>query len=259
MKKMSSYEKSLAETSELPFGAFNNESSPSANDGTDIVAEHLQDLYYPLYQILQLSGQTPNGTLENCSNNKQFLNALSGIVPLLYDSSLSYKKNSISLNIYNGEINVYQSKKDENKSTLSDSNSWNLLTKITASGVFNNVALNSPTMTGIPTAPTALNGNVSKQIANTEFVKKAFHNFIKVTSGRNTNGAVIYPPEGYTIADLVAFIPAISEIHYAGDVDKNDSTYCNYTINEDHILLTSKSSEQRKKTFSNWIAIWIKQ
>ena len=58
--------------------------------------------------------------------------------------------------------------------------------------------------------------------------------------------------------DLAAFIPAISEIYYSGDVDGNDSTICDYTINEDHILLTSKSSEQRKKTFSNWLAIWIK-
>lgn len=259
MKTMDSYEKSLASTTELPFGAFNDESSPSANDGTDIVAAQLQDLYYPLYQILQLSGQSPNGKLENCSDNKQFLNALASVAPLVYDNSLSYKKNSLALYIYNSEINVYQSKIDENNKALTDSASWNLLTKITANGVFNNVALDSPTMTGTPTVPTALSGNSSKQVANTEFVKKAFHNFLKVTTGKNTNGAAIYPPTGFTMEDLAAFIPAISEIYYSGDVDGNDSTKCDYTINEDHILLTSKSSEQRKKTFSNWLAIWIKQ
>jgi len=259
MKKMESYEKSLASTIDLPFGAFNNESSPSANDGTDIVAEQLQDLYYPLYQILQLSGQQPNGILENCSNNKQFLNALSSIVPLVYDNSLTYKKNAIALYIYNSEINVYQSKTDGNKGALTDSAKWNLLTKITSQGVFSNMALHSPVITGTPTAPTALQGNVSKQIATTEFVKYSFRNFIKVSTGRNTDGAAIYPPSGFTMADLAAFIPAISEIHYSGDVDGNDSSYCHYTINKDHILLTSKTSEQRKKTFSNWLAIWIKK
>ena len=170
MKKLESYEKTLSSTTDLIYGAFKNESSPSAKDGTDIVAEHMQDLYYPLYQVLQLAGIQPNGSLENCSNTKQFLNSLANIAPLIYDSSLTYAKNTIVINVFNNEINIYQSKKADNKSVLNDTSSWNLLAKINDSGVFSNITLNSPVLTGIPTAPTAAAGTSTNQLATTEFV-----------------------------------------------------------------------------------------
>jgi len=258
LRNLYSYEKSVAATTDLLFGAFKNESSPSANDGTEIVSEHMQDLYYPLYQVLLLADLQPSGELENNTTSRQFLTALANTAPFIYDDSLVYKKNSITLNAYNNEISIYQSKKDDNTSALSDTDSWNILAKIDSSGVFYNVSLNSPALTGTPTAPTAVGGTATTQIATTAFVKTAFQNFIKITSGRNTNGATIYPPTGFTMSDLAAFIPAISEIHYSGDVDNNDSTYCNYTLKDEYILLTSTTTEQRKKTFSNWIAIWIK-
>lgn len=55
MKNLYDYEKTQSATVELPFGAFKNESSPGQQDGTDIVAEHIQDIAYCLFQVLQLA------------------------------------------------------------------------------------------------------------------------------------------------------------------------------------------------------------
>ncbi len=258
MRSLNSYENTQSSSSDLPFGMFKDESSPGNNDGTEIVAAHMQDLYYSLYQILQLAGFTPNGNLENGNTQKQFLSALSNIAPLLYNSTTTYNKNAITLQLINNEINVYKSLVTGNQNPLSMTSAWVLLAKITSAGVFENVKLDSPTITGIPTAPTAADGTSNTQIATTEFVKKAFSNFLKITTGRNTNGAAIYPPEGYTMSNLVAFIPAISEIHYSGDVNNDDSTYCRYRIGTSYITLEVRSSEQRASTYANWLAIWVK-
>lgn len=258
MRKLESYENSKSPTSDLPFGNLKNESSAGSNDGTTILAEQMQDVYYSLYQILQLAGVQPNGILENGSNSQQFISALSNITPLIYNSSSTYNKDVLTLYIYNGEINIYKSLVNNNKNGLTDTSSWVLLTKISSAGVFNNVTMASPNLTGTPIAPTAAVGTANNQIATTGFVKNAFKDFIKFTTGNNTNGAVIKPPSGFTMNDLVAFIPAISTIHYSGDVDGNDSTYCQYSIQTDGIHLTSWSSEQRAATYSNWLAIWVK-
>ena len=87
MKNIFSYAKTLSGSGDLPFGMFKDESAAGNNDGTDIVSAHMQDLYYSLYQILQLAGVNPNGQLENGSNSKQFLSALSNVAPLIYNSN----------------------------------------------------------------------------------------------------------------------------------------------------------------------------
>ncbi len=258
MRRLDSYENTQSSSNDLPFGMFKDESSAGNNDGTEIVSAHMQDLYYSLYQILQLAGVTPNGNLENGNTQKQFLSALSNIAPLLYNSTTTYNKNAITLQLINNEINVYKSLVVGNQNPLSTTTAWVLLAKITSAGVFGNMKLDSPTITGTPTAPTAEDGTSNTQIATTEFVKKAFSNFLKITTGKNTNGATIYPPEGYTMANLVAFIPAISDIYYSGNVDNSDHSHCNYTIGESYITLSVYTSEQRAATYANWIAIWIK-
>lgn len=258
MKNMYSYENSQAATGDLPFGMFSNESSAGSDDGTTIVAEHMQDLFYSLYQVLQLAGVQPNGVLENGNQQKQFLSALSNITPLLYNSTTTYNANALALYVLNNEINVYKSLKSGNKAALSDSSAWLLLTKISSAGIFSNLQLLSPKLTGTPTTPTAAAGTANTQIASTAFVKSAFKNFIKITTGKNTNGATISPPSGFNMSDLAAFIPAISDIYYSGDVNHDDHSHCNYTIGESYITLSVYSSEQRAATYANWIAIWIK-
>jgi len=255
---MSSYENAQAETGDLPFGAFSNETSAGSDDGTTIVAEHLQDLYYALYQVLQLAGMTPNGSLENGNQSKQFLSALSNIAPILYNNTTTYNKNALVVYVYNDEINLYKSLAASNTASLSDATKWKLLYKINSSGIFGNMSLLSPALSGTPTAPTAAAGTDNTQIATTAFVKQAFRDFIKITTGTSGNGATISPPEGFTMSDLVAFIPAIQQVHYSGDVDYNDSTYCYYSVGASYITLTVYSTEQRAGAQANWLAIWIK-
>lgn len=258
MKKLSSYNNSQAESSDLPFGNLRNESGAGNNDGTEIVAEHMQDIYYSLYQVLQLAGVSPNGVLENGNNAKQFLSALSNVAPLLYSSTSTYNKHSTCLRIENNIIYVYKSLIANNTQALTNTSAWVLLYQISDAGILGNMKLNSPALSGTPTAPTAAAGTATTQIATTAFVKKTLRSFIKVTSGKNTNGATISPPSGFTMADLVAFIPAVSDIYYSGDVNGDDHTHCNYTIGANNITLNVYSSEQRAATYANWIAIWIK-
>lgn len=173
MRKLESYEKSQAASGDLPYGAFKNETSSGSNDGTEIVAEHMQDLYYSLYQVLQHSGTTPNGTLENGSNSKQFITSLANITPLIYSQTISYNINSVVLYVLNNEIYIYKSLKNNNRTALDDSESWLLLVKINDGGVFYNFRAFSPEFSGIPTAPTAQKGTSTTQLATTEFVQNA--------------------------------------------------------------------------------------
>ena len=258
MKNMYSYENAQAATSDTPFGAFANETSAGNNDGTKIVAEHLQDVYYPLYQVLQLAGVQPNGNLENGSTSKQFLSALSNVAPLIWNETSTYNKNVLAISIYNNEVNVYQSLQNNNTANLSNTSFWRLIAKINSSGIFENVSLKSPALSGTPTAPTAAAGTANTQIANTEFVKNAFANFIKFSYGFVSNGGTITPPSGYTMSDLVAFIVSMERVHYSGDVNGDDSTYCTYTKDNSKITVTVYSSEQRAAARANYLAIWIR-
>ena len=259
MKTMDSYENAQGASTDLPFGAFANESSAGSNDGVNIVAEQLQDIYYALYQILQLANQTPNGSLEDGNQSKQFLSALSNVTRVLYNQTTTYKKNALTINIVNDEISVYKSLKDGNNAALSNTANWLLLYKVNSSGVFQNMKFSSPVLSGTPTAPTAAAGTNNTQIATTAFVKSAFKNFLKITTGVHAgNTFTVSPPTGFTMADLAGFIPSINTIHYSGDVDGNDSSYCKYSIGDSYITVTVYSSEQRAATYANWLAIWIK-
>lgn len=74
-----------------------------------------------------------------------------------------------------------------------------------------------------------------------------------ITTGTTT---YVYPPSGYTMSNLVAFIPSIRTIHYNGDVDKNDSMYCYYAYESSRICITCYNSEQRANPQANWLAVW---
>lgn len=66
----------------------------------------------------------------------------------------------------------------------------------------------------------------------------------------------VFPPTGKTMAKLIAFIPSIAKIHYAGDVDGNDSMRCVYESQADRIRVWVQNTEQRSTPAANWLAIW---
>jgi hypothetical protein len=66
----------------------------------------------------------------------------------------------------------------------------------------------------------------------------------------------VYPPAGKTMGNLIAFIPSIHVIHYAGGVDGNDSIRCTYSYLGDRIRVYVQNTEQRSTPAANYLAIW---
>jgi len=82
--------------------------------------------------------------------------------------------------------------------------------------------------------------------------------FTDIVGGFNNhrNYFDVFPPTGYTMNDIVAFIPSINFIAFAGDVDHNDKIRCEYTILSTRIRVYVQNSEQRATPRGNYLAIW---
>ena len=130
MKNLFDYEKTQSATADLPFGAFKDESSPGQQDGTDIVAAHIQDIAYPLYQILQLAGIVPNGELEDGNTKTQFIEALTNIGIFKYSDKVSYNFSSFVWTITGSDFTLYRSNKSENSDELTNTTSWTKILSI---------------------------------------------------------------------------------------------------------------------------------
>lgn len=77
--------------------------------------------------------------------------------------------------------------------------------------------------------------------------------------GSFNNGANyfdLFPPSGKSMTDIIAFIPSIHVIHYAGGVDGNDSIRCTYSYLSDRIRVYVQNTEQRSTPAANWLAVW---
>jgi hypothetical protein len=82
-----------------------------------------------------------------------------------------------------------------------------------------------------------------------------------VTYGTNEgNTTYVYPPSGFSISNLVGFIPSRRIIYFSGGVDNNDTMYNYYSIDSGNgrIEVVSYTSEQRATPSNNWLAIWRK-
>jgi hypothetical protein len=66
----------------------------------------------------------------------------------------------------------------------------------------------------------------------------------------------VFPPAGKAMANLVAFIPSINVVHYAGGVDGNDSIRTQYQVQGDRIRVWVQNTEQRSTPAGNYLAIW---
>lgn len=77
----------------------------------------------------------------------------------------------------------------------------------------------------------------------------------------NANQIYVYPPTGFTIYDLVAFMPSISIIYFNGDVDDNDTLWCRHQVQyaNNRIVVICNNSEHRWNAQVNWISCWLKQ
>jgi hypothetical protein len=66
----------------------------------------------------------------------------------------------------------------------------------------------------------------------------------------------VYPPAGKTMGNLIAFIPSIHVVHYAGGVDGNDSIRCTYSYLGDRIRVWVQNTEQRSTPAANYLVVW---
>ena len=66
----------------------------------------------------------------------------------------------------------------------------------------------------------------------------------------------VFPPSGKSMTNIVAFIPSIHVVHYAGGVDGNDSIRCTYSYLGDRIRVYVQNTEQRSTPAANYLAIW---
>ncbi|HSQ97217.1 MAG TPA: hypothetical protein VLL98_00685 [Rickettsiales bacterium] len=124
MKNLSDYSNTNAATTDNPYGTFKDETSTGAGDGTNIVAPHMTDPYYALYQVLQLAGEVPNGELENGNASKQWITALQNVGIFKYDSAITYKKNSIVINTNSDITKFYRSKVASNTYSITNTTYW---------------------------------------------------------------------------------------------------------------------------------------
>lgn len=84
-----------------------------------------------------------------------------------------------------------------------------------------------------------------------------------------SNFFYVLPPSGYTISNLVAFIPSIAVIYFNGTVDQNDALRCGWlkvdnqgnvasNANATKIKVSVQNTEQSRKGAANWLAVWSK-
>ena len=96
---------------------------------------------------------------------------------------------------------------------------------------------------------------------------------VKITSGTLTvtamangyyqndyskNYADVLPPDGYSTAHLAGFVASIAEIHFNGDVNKDDTFWCKHTVDTQKIRIICSNSEARAASKVNYMAVWIK-
>jgi hypothetical protein len=132
------------------------------------------------------------------------------------------------------------------------------------------VALAGSTMTGYLTlvgAPVDANHAATKTYVDNRLPQYTFTygNTIYSTAGFTNqvgswnNGANffdVFPPAGKSMGNLIAFIPSIAVIHYAGGVDGNDSLRCTWSDLGDRIRVYVQNTEQRSTPAANYMAIW---
>ena len=74
------------------------------------------------------------------------------------------------------------------------------------------------------------------------------------------NYIYVYPPTGYTIANLAGFMPSIGRIQFSGDVNSDDRLWCRYQVQtaNSRIVAICSNSETSAPSIINYIAIWKK-
>ena len=148
-----------------------------------------------------------------------------------------------------------------NKVVARDSTGGFSATNITAALIGNSTSATrlqtARTINGIPFDGT---GNITIS-TNYTILSGANYSIAGFTNqvGSFNNGANyfdVFPPSGKSMANIVAFIPSIHVIHFAGGVNGDDSMRCTYSYLGDRIRVYVQNTEQRSTPAANWLAVW---
>ena len=72
------------------------------------------------------------------------------------------------------------------------------------------------------------------------------------------NYVYAYPPAGYSMSNLVGFMPSISQIAFNGNVNDDDTLWCKYMVGSDKVTVICNNSEARSTSVVSYMAVWIK-
>ena len=119
------------------------------------------------------------------------------------------------------------------------------------------------TLNGNPTAPLHA---APKQYVDSRLPQYSFtsgntlyaYGYTNIVGSWNNdyNWVDVFPPAGKSMANLIAFIPSIAVIHYAGGVNGDDSMRCTWANLGDRIRIWVQNTEQRSTPAANWLAVW---
>lgn len=96
------------------------------------------------------------------------------------------------------------------------------------------------------------------QITNDSQIVSSFTTLGDYSSDFTKNYVDVLPPAGYTMAHLKGVLPSIALMHYAGEVDDNDTTWCKWQVQSDKIRIICGNREQRAAPTVSYMIIWIK-
>ena len=67
----------------------------------------------------------------------------------------------------------------------------------------------------------------------------------------------VFPPAGKSMGNLVAFIPSLNKVWFAGGVNGDDAIRTNYSVQGDRIRVWVQNTEQnRDNPWGNYLAVW---
>jgi hypothetical protein len=131
------------------------------------------------------------------------------------------------------------------------------------------VAKSGDTMTGFLTLhsnPSSGLHAATKQYVDSRVSQLTF-TYGQVQSGSRTNIVGfwsdagnyfdVFPPAGKNMGNLVAFIPSLNKVWYAGDVNADDAIRTTYSVQGDRIRVWVQNTEQnRDNPWGNYLAVW---
>lgn len=98
----------------------------------------------------------------------------------------------------------------------------------------------------------------SKVITNNDTRNTRWETASSLYNNTDINYVNIYPPNGYTMSNLKAFIASPRLINFGGTVNSDDTLFCYWLARDNYIRVVCNNTENRGSASINYLAIWRK-